>query len=83
MRAWADDKRDELAEKFPTHDVWFVPEYGGHVTWCSRPKGHPIATINCGSADELEESITQELAGMASQLSRRKSCREVARGLQR
>lgn len=65
MRLWADDKRDELAEMFPSHDVWFVPEYGGHVMWCSRPKGHQIATLNRGSAGELEEAITEELARMA------------------
>jgi hypothetical protein len=65
MRAWVDDKRDELAATFPTHDIWFVPEYGGHVTWCSRPKGHPIATLNRGSAGELEKAITEELARTA------------------
>jgi hypothetical protein len=65
MRAWVDEKRDELAEKFSSHDVWFVPEYGGHVTWCYRPKGHPIATLDRGSADELEEAITEELARTA------------------
>lgn len=67
MRSWADDKQDELAEMFPTHDVWYVLGYGGQTTWCSRPKGHPIATINAGSADELQAEIAQELAEMARQ----------------
>jgi hypothetical protein len=67
MRSWADIKRDELAEMFPSHDVWYVPQYCGHTVWCSRPKGHPIATINAGSADELQAEIAQELAEMNQQ----------------
>jgi hypothetical protein len=67
MRTWAEIRRGELAEMFPSHDVWFVPQYCGHTVWCSRPKGHPIATINAGSADELQAEIAQELAEMARQ----------------
>lgn len=67
MRTWAEIKRDELAEMFPSHDVWFVPQYCGHTVWCSRPKGHDIATINAGSADELQAEIAQERAEMARQ----------------
>lgn len=53
MRTWADIRRDELAAMFPTYDVWIVPRYCQHTMWCSRPKGHDIATINADSADEL------------------------------
>ena len=65
MRSWAEIKRDELAEMFPSHDVWFVPQYCAHTVWCSRPKGHPTATINAASADELQTEIAQELAEMS------------------
>ena len=66
IRTWADIKRDELAEMFPSHDIWTVRNpVCRHTTWCSRPKGHPIATINAASADDLQADIAQELAEMS------------------
>ncbi len=62
MRTWEEIRRDDLAEMFPNHDVWFVPRYCAHTAWCSRPKGHPIATINANSADELQAAIAEEIA---------------------
>ena len=67
IRAWDDIKRDELAALFPGHDIWTVRNVVcRHVSWHSRPKGHPIATINADSADELQAAIAQELAAEAS-----------------
>jgi len=77
-------KRDELAELFPSHDVWFVPQYCGNTVWCSRPKGHAIATINAASADDLQAEIAQELAeqawgrGLGRVFSRPGSCLRAA-----
>ena len=63
MRSWEDIRRDELAEMFPGHDVWTVRHATcRHTTWCSRPKGTPVATINANSADELQADIAQEIA---------------------
>jgi hypothetical protein len=62
MRSWEQIRCAELAEMFPSHDVWIVPRYCGHTVWCSRPKGHPTATINASSADELQAAIAQEIA---------------------
>jgi hypothetical protein len=63
IRSWEDIKRDELASLFTTHDIWTVRNVVcRHVTWHSRPKGTPTATINAGSADELQALIAQELA---------------------
>jgi hypothetical protein len=63
IRAWEDIRRDELAEMFPGHDIWTVRNSAcRHVTWCSRPKGTPTATINTDSADDLQAMIAQELA---------------------
>jgi hypothetical protein len=63
MRSFEDIKRDELARLFPSHDIWTVRHATcRHVTWCSRPKGTPVATINANSADELQAEIAQELA---------------------
>jgi len=65
IRSWDDLKRDQLAELFPTHDIWTVRHTTcRHTTWCSRPKGHPTATLNCNSADDLQSEIAQELADM-------------------
>ena len=63
MRSWADIRRDELAEMFPTHDIWTVRNSTHrYTTWCSRPKGTPIATINVDSADALQAAIAEEIA---------------------
>jgi hypothetical protein len=63
MRTWEEIRRDELAEMFPDHDIWTVRRATcRHTTWCSRPKGTPTATINAGSADELQADIAQEIA---------------------
>jgi hypothetical protein len=62
MRSWEQIKQDELADMFPSYDVWFVPRVCGHTLWCARPKGHPVATIQAGSADELQERIAREIA---------------------
>jgi hypothetical protein len=62
MRTWADIRRDELAEMFPSHDIWIVLRYCQHTMWCSRPKGAQAATINADSADELQAAMAKELA---------------------
>ena len=63
MVSWEDARRDELAAMFPDHDVWTVRNATcRHTTWCSRPKGTPTATINAGSADELQAAIAAEIA---------------------
>ena len=63
VRAWDDVRRDELAEMFPSHDIWTVRNSTcRHTTWCSRPKGHAVATINANSADELQAEIVEEIA---------------------
>jgi hypothetical protein len=66
IRAYEDIKRDELAELFSGHDIWTV-RYTTcrHVSWHSRPKGHPVATLSADSADELQALIAQELQAQA------------------
>jgi hypothetical protein len=66
IRAYEDIKCDELAELFPSHDIWTVRNATcRHVSWHSRPKGHPVATLSANSADELQAAIAQELAAEA------------------
>lgn len=63
IRAWEDIRRDELAEMFPGHDIWTVRNSAcRHVSWHSRPKGHPIATLNADSAEELQAELAEEVA---------------------
>jgi hypothetical protein len=66
IRAWDDIKRDELAAMFPSHDIWTVRNVVcRHVSWHSRPKGYPVATLNADSADDLQAAIAAELAAGA------------------
>lgn len=62
MPSWPEIRRDELAEMFPDFDVWFVPRYCARTTWCARPKGHPIATMNADDSDDLQAKLAQALA---------------------
>lgn len=63
IRAWEDIRRDELAALFPGHDIWTVRNVTcRHVSWHSRPKGHPIATLSANSADELQADLAEETA---------------------
>jgi hypothetical protein len=66
IRAYEDIKRDELAALFPSRDIWTV-RYTTcrHVSWHSRPKGHPVSTLSADSADELQALIADELAAEA------------------
>ena len=63
VRAYEDIKRDELAALFPGYDIWTI-RYATcrHVSWHSRPKGHPICTLSADSADELQALIAADLA---------------------
>jgi hypothetical protein len=63
IRAWEDIRRDELAALFPGHDIWTVRNATcRHVSWHSRPKGHPVATLSADSADELQAELAEEVA---------------------
>lgn len=45
---------------FPGWDIWYVPVYLGPDTWCAKPEGHPVATINRDSAGLLAEAIREQ-----------------------
>ena len=65
MKSWADEQLDVLRPNYPGWDIWIVPNYGRGETWCARPTGHPVATINADSPEELVEEIRrQEQVGL-------------------
>ena len=67
MADWVDGQLAALRPNYPGWDIWFVPCYPVGVTWCARPAGHPVATINVSTPEDLiaeirrqEESPTRE-----------------------
>jgi hypothetical protein len=49
-----------LRPQYPHWDIWTVRTVvpSGYV-WCARPVGHPVATINVESPEELIAAIAQ------------------------
>lgn len=41
-------------------DLWFVPRYPTGETWCARPVGAHVATINTSAPEELIEEIRKQ-----------------------
>ncbi len=62
MKSWADQQLDLLRPRYPDWDVWVVHAVYGPDTWCARPKGSPIATINTDSPEHLVEEIAEQEA---------------------
>ena len=60
MQSWADHQKARLSREHPEWDVWYVPNYPTGQTWCARPKGSPIATINADSPEHLIEMIREQ-----------------------
>ena len=48
---------------YPVWDIWLLPRYPVGETWCARPKGSPIATINTDSPEHLIEMIREQERG--------------------
>jgi hypothetical protein len=40
--------------------LWVVHVLYGPDTWCARPTGHPVATINADSPERLIEEIRRQ-----------------------
>lgn len=50
-----------LRQRFPDWDIWYVRLATARRTvWSARPKGHPVATIQAWSPDELEWMIREQ-----------------------
>ena len=60
MQSWDDNQLAILRPNYPGWDIWVVRVLYGPDTWCARPKGSPIATINTDSPEHLIEMIRQQ-----------------------
>ncbi len=60
MRSWNDRQVELLRPNYPDWDIWVVTVLYGPDTWCARPKGHPIATVNADSPEHLIEDIARQ-----------------------
>ena len=61
MQSWADRTLEQLRPNYPDWDIWTVRSIYPRplTTWCARPKGAPIATINVDSPESLIEAIAE------------------------
>jgi len=65
MQSWDDQQLALLRPNYPGWDIWCVVCFMAPTTWCAKPKGHPVATINTDSPEHLIEEIrSQEQAGL-------------------
>lgn len=59
---WTESTLALLRAEWPTWDLWTVrgiyPKPS--TTWCARPKGSPVATVNAGSPEELVAEIAEQ-----------------------
>ena len=59
MRSWDEEQLAMLRPLYPGWDLWTVryvyPK--PHYTWCARPKGTPVATINVDAPEDLIVAI--------------------------
>ena len=61
MQSWADEQQEQLRERFPGWEVWYVrgiypkPFY----SWHARPVGAPAATVGAWTPEQLAGQIEQ------------------------
>ena len=60
MQSWNDRQLETLRQRYPEWDLWVVPVFMGPDTWCAKPKGTEIATINTHFPEELVEAIGEQ-----------------------
>ncbi len=62
MLDWTEQQLAILRPNYPNWDLWVVHAPYGRDTWCARPKGSPIATVNTDSPEHLVEEIAEQEA---------------------
>jgi hypothetical protein len=62
MQSWTDQQLALLRPRYPGWEIWAVRSISPKpfTTWCARPKGSPIATINANSPEHLVEMIREQ-----------------------
>jgi hypothetical protein len=62
IKSWDERQLELLRPKYPAWELWAVRTIypKPFTTWCARPVGHPVATINADSPERLIEEIRQQ-----------------------
>jgi hypothetical protein len=62
LRSWDDEMLAMLRPQYADWDLWTVRYVypGPHSTWCAKPKGAPVATINADSPEQLIAEIREQ-----------------------
>ena len=62
MQSWDEQQLAILRPQYEGRwELWTVRVLcPNHTVWCARPVGHPVATINTDSPEELVEEIRQQ-----------------------
>ena len=60
---WTSQQLAILRPRYPDWDLWAVRHpTQRQTTWCAKPAGTPVATINVGSPEELIAAIAEQEA---------------------
>jgi hypothetical protein len=60
MTDWTEDQLAMLRPRYPEWDLWAVRHATiRQTTWCARPAGTPVATINVDSPEALIAAIAE------------------------
>ena len=62
MQTWNDEQAATIRVQYPEWVIWYVTRVYGPVSWHARPKGHPLATVNAASPDELRKLLDEREA---------------------
>jgi hypothetical protein len=58
---WAEEQLAALKPRYPDWDLWIVHVFKPRsVTWCAKPSGAPVATINASSPEALIAEIREQ-----------------------
>ncbi|MCW2931288.1 MAG: hypothetical protein JWM19_2250 [Actinomycetia bacterium] len=60
MMTAEDARLAEIKARWPTWDIWFVRQVYGPGTWCAKPAGAKLATVNKSDADDLDEWLGEQ-----------------------
>jgi hypothetical protein len=54
---WEDQQLAMLKGNYPGWDIWYVRCFQAPTSWCAKPGGAPVSTIQASSPEELIAAI--------------------------
>jgi hypothetical protein len=57
MHSMRDDILDNLRDKYPEWEIWYIVKAVGGEIWCARLKNNHKALINTDTSEELDLEI--------------------------